>query len=210
MIAVGSTDPDDKRSHPFFWDPNSGSNYGPHISVIAPGNYIYGLHYLSNTNYDTYWGGTSQATPHVAGLASLLLAQNPARTPAQIKTIIENTAEDQVGDPSEDTPGWDQYYGWGRVNAYAALQVSQSIDKKDFPGLLAYPNPSQGKIQVRTNITIYKNADITISDLIGKILVRQKVNFPVTSFDLSDFGKGVFLMTFRSNEGISVKKIILQ
>jgi len=210
VIAVGSTNPDDKRSHPFFWDPDSGSNYGPHISVIAPGNFIYGLDYQSNTNYDYYWGGTSQATPHVAGLAALLFAQNPARTPAQIKTIIENSAEDQVGDPVEDTPGWDQYYGWGRVNAYAALQFSQGIDKKNIPNFLAYPNPSQGKFKVKANITTYMNAEITISDLIGKILVRQEVNSPVTSFDLSGFGKGVFLITIRNDESLSVQKIILQ
>ena len=124
VIAVGSTDPDDTRSNPFFWSSTSGSNFGSHISVVAPGNYIYGLNYQSNTNYNSYWGGTSQATPYVTGLASLLLAQDPTRTPAQIKSIIEATAEDQVGNPSEDTPGWDQYFGYGRINAFNALSVN--------------------------------------------------------------------------------------
>ncbi|MBI1221609.1 MAG: S8 family serine peptidase [Bacteroidetes bacterium] len=123
VIAVGSTNPDDTRSNPFFWSSASGSNYGNHISVVAPGNYIYGLSYQSNTDYSTYWGGTSQATPLVAGLASLLLAQDPTRTPAQIKSLIESTAEDQVGNTNEDTPGWDQYYGHGRINAFNALYV---------------------------------------------------------------------------------------
>jgi thermitase len=210
VIAVGSTDPDDTRSHPFFWDPNSGSNYGPHISVIAPGNYIYGLDYQSNTNYGYYWGGTSQATPHVAGLASLLLAQNPGKTPAQIKTIIENSAEDQVGDPVEDTPGWDQYYGWGRVNAYAALQTTQSIKNENFIGLMVYPNPSNGKIQVKANLPVYSNTELIISDLMGKVLSRKVMSAPVTSFDLSGFGKGVFIVTVKSDEAVFVKKIILQ
>jgi len=57
VIAVGSTDPDDSRSNPFFWSGTSGSCFGSHISVVAPGNYIYGLSYNSNTNYNTYWGG---------------------------------------------------------------------------------------------------------------------------------------------------------
>ncbi len=121
VIAVGATNPNDTRCNPFFWSTTSGSNYGSHISVVAPGNYIYGLNNTSNTNYSWYWGGTSQATPHVAGLAALLLAQDSTRTPAQIKKIIETTAQDQVGLSSEDTPGWDQYYGYGRINAYRAL-----------------------------------------------------------------------------------------
>jgi len=144
VIAVGSTDADDNRSDPFFWSETSGSNYGNHISVTAPGNFIYGLNYQSNSNYGSYWGGTSQATPHVAGLASLLLAQNPNRTPAQIKSIIEATAEDQVGNSTEDTPGFDQYYGHGRINAFNALSVLNSINTHGFQDadLEVFPNPA--------------------------------------------------------------------
>ena len=144
VIAVGSTDADDNRSDPFFWSETSGSNYGNHISVTAPGNFIYGLNYQSNSNYGSYWGGTSQATPHVAGLASLLLAQNPNRTPAQIKSIIEATAEDQVGNSTEDTPGFDQYYGHGRINAFNALSVLNRINTHGFQDadLEVFPNPA--------------------------------------------------------------------
>jgi len=183
---------------------------GPHISVVAPGNYIYGLDYQSNTNYGTYWGGTSQATPHVAGLASLLRAQNPGKTPAQIKTIIENSAEDQVGEPVEDTPGWDQYYGWGRVNAYAALQTTQSVKEHDLNALMVYPNPSSGQFQVKANLPSGSDAELVISDPMGKILNRKPMNSPVTSFDLSGFEKGVYIITMKCDEGISIKKIILQ
>ncbi|RZM18003.1 MAG: hypothetical protein EOO88_41875, partial [Pedobacter sp.] len=49
VIAVGSTNPDDTRSSPFFWGSASGSNFGSHISVIAPGNFIYSLAHNSNT-----------------------------------------------------------------------------------------------------------------------------------------------------------------
>jgi subtilisin family serine protease len=120
VIAVGATGPDDNRATPFSWSASSGSNYGSNICVVAPGAFIYGPS-PDGKDYDVCWSGTSQATPYVSGLASLLIAQDPSRTPDQIKKIIEATADDQVGNPAEDTKGWDEFYGYGRINAYKAL-----------------------------------------------------------------------------------------
>lgn len=113
VIAVGATRCDDHRA--------SFSNYGSHISVVAPGEAIFGLSYLSNTDYTGGMSGTSQATPHVAGLVALMLALDASKTPDQIKAIIEATAEDMVGVSTEDVAGFDNYYGHGRINAYQAL-----------------------------------------------------------------------------------------
>jgi len=118
-LAVGSTDPDDTRSKTFFW--GGGSNYGDGIDVVAPGNYIYALDYLTDTEYENLSGGTSNSTAYVSGLAALLLAQDPTRKPADLRAIIQETADDQVGKPEEDTPGWDRFHGYGRVNAFRAL-----------------------------------------------------------------------------------------
>ena len=118
-LAVGSTDPDDTRSRTFLG--GGGSNYGDGIDVVAPGNYIYELDYLTDTEYDYMSGGTSNSTAYVSGLAALLLAQDPTRKPADLRAIIQETADDQVGKPTEDTPGWDRYHGYGRINAFRAL-----------------------------------------------------------------------------------------
>ncbi len=120
-IAVGATTTNDHRAVPFPWSGTSGSNYGNHIDVVAPGDFIYGLDYTSNSNYNIAWSGTSQAVPYVSGIASLLFAVRPTLTAAQVRTILRTSANDLVGDPSEDTPGFDQYMGYGRVNAMAAL-----------------------------------------------------------------------------------------
>ena len=128
VLAVGATDTDDRRCRQFTW--GGGSNWGKHISVVAPGNRIYGLDYKDSYNYDVYWSGTSQATAYVSGLAALLLSQDPARTNKDLKEVITSTAVDQVGDPREDSPGWDEYYGYGRIDIYAALMFGKTPVEK--------------------------------------------------------------------------------
>jgi len=103
-IAVGATDRFDAWA--------SFSNYGPEIDVSAPGKEVYSTWRASTYRYND---GTSMATPCVSGLASLLMSYNFALSNAQIRQIIINTAEDR-GDP-----GFDEKFGNGRVNAYAAL-----------------------------------------------------------------------------------------
>lgn len=128
VMAIGATDTDDSRCREFTW--GGGSNWGKHISVIAPGNRVYGLDYKDNFNYDVYWSGTSQATAYVSGIAAVLLGQDPSRTNRDLKEIITQTAADKVGDPREDTSGWDQYYGYGRVDLYEALNHGKSPSGK--------------------------------------------------------------------------------
>lgn len=119
VLAVGATDTDDSRCLRFTW--GGGSCYGDHIGVVAPGNKIYGLDYEDLNNYDVYWSGTSQSTAIVSGIASLLYAQDNSRRRLELIDVITKTARDMVGDPREDKPGWDKYYGHGRVDAYLAL-----------------------------------------------------------------------------------------
>ncbi|PKL80387.1 MAG: hypothetical protein CVV25_04460 [Ignavibacteriae bacterium HGW-Ignavibacteriae-4] len=172
-IAVGSTDANDQRSSPFFWSKTSGSCFGQHIDVVAPGNYIYGLSYSSDVNYNTYWGGTSQATPLVSGICALLFAQNPNRSPDEIRTIIRNSSEDQVGRSFEDTPGFDIYHGYGRVNAFNALKYSISSveDYIDESSISFFPNPTHSNIIIKTDKKINS---INVFDLLGQEVHQQK------------------------------------
>ncbi|PKK82482.1 MAG: hypothetical protein CVT49_13345 [candidate division Zixibacteria bacterium HGW-Zixibacteria-1] len=77
-------------------------------------------------DYTCNFGGTSAACPQVAGIAAMVMSRRPdlADSNYLIYDIIKYSAEDQVG-PSygieADLPGFDQYYGWGRVNALRAL-----------------------------------------------------------------------------------------
>jgi thermitase len=209
VIAVGSTNPDDTRSHPFPWDPQSGSNFGSHISVVAPGNYIFGLDYQSNTNYSVYYSGTSQATAHVSGLASLLLAQDPDRTPAQIKSIIEATAEDTVGDPVEDTPGWDQYYGYGRINAFNALYLITGINPVNsrHQTSFVFPNPTSGKITIEF-LKFAFPGHLSILNLNGQELLQQTIFEPKTQIDINSLPSGVYFVRLTNDSAVEVCKMV--
>jgi hypothetical protein len=61
--------------------------------------------------------GSSAACPIAAGVAALVLSIEPDLTSDVVRHFIERSAKD-LGDP-----GWDQYYGWGRVDARAALDM---------------------------------------------------------------------------------------
>ncbi|HRE42174.1 MAG TPA: S8 family serine peptidase [Ignavibacteria bacterium] len=129
VFAIGATDTDDNRCTRFSW--GGGSCWGSHIGVVAPGNKIYGLDYEDVTNYDVYWSGTSQSTAIVSGLASLLLAQDKSRSYQDIMNVIKFTAVDGVGDPKEDKLGWDKYYGYGRVDAFNALNLKRNVSDEE-------------------------------------------------------------------------------
>ena len=73
-----------------------------------------------NYNGYAFLSGTSMATPHVAGVAALVWSANPSWTNAQILEALEVTAED-LG-----TPGYDTSFGWGLVQAKAALDELQN------------------------------------------------------------------------------------
>ena len=116
VLSVAATDYNDNTA--------SFSNFNSKINVSAPGVNVYstfptydftiGTKYGRSKNYDM-GSGTSMSTPHVAGLAALLFAQDSTRDNTTIRSIIEESADD-LG-----SPGWDKHYGWGRINVFNAL-----------------------------------------------------------------------------------------
>ncbi|MBD3390593.1 MAG: S8 family serine peptidase [Chitinivibrionales bacterium] len=146
VIAVGSTDPDDTRTISFLHkSEDSGSNYGDALDIVAPGNFVYFIQHDNDSAYNAASGGTSYSAPLVAGVASLLVAQDSSRTPGEIQDIIEGSADDQIGDPAEDTEGWDPYYGHGRLNAFGAVTYGQVLAEQKTRGRL----PARETVRVR-------------------------------------------------------------
>ena len=115
VIAVGALDSNNNLTN--------FSNRGPALDLTAPGVSI----------LSTFPGGyqkmsgTSMASPVVAGCASLVLGEHPEYIPSQVESVLENSATD-LG-----SPGFDTSFGYGKVNAYAAVCSGQPA-----------PNPSPG------------------------------------------------------------------
>jgi len=98
------------------------SSYGQNAFVAAPG-----VNITSTYPGDTYKGmsGTSMATPHVAGLFELAYAYMSSTeksfTNQQFLDLIGKSAED-VGSYPYNSDGWNQYFGYGRINAYKLIE----------------------------------------------------------------------------------------
>jgi thermitase len=107
VMAVAATTSSDTRA--------SFSNVGSYVDIAAPGVNIYNT-YFGNSYYAE--SGTSQATPHVAGLAALVWAKNPGYTAAQVRNRITSTAVD-LGAIGVDTS-----FGAGRIDVKQALGLT--------------------------------------------------------------------------------------
>jgi hypothetical protein len=79
------------------------SNWGPQVTVAAPGDPSHDLTCGSSADnaYVAGFGGTSGATPKVAAAAALMLQVNPALTHQQIQTILNRTGTPVISDPGK-------------------------------------------------------------------------------------------------------------
>ncbi len=109
------------------------STYGPGTFISAPGAAVLttdrtGTDGYSSGDYTTI-DGTSFASPYAAGVAALVLSVNPALTPDEVQAVLAETAVDR------GEPGYDTGYGWGFINAGAAvLAVAGSGCAADITG----------------------------------------------------------------------------
>jgi len=126
VIAVAATNRSGNRA--------SYSNYGSVVEISAPGGDTgTGNGVLSTLNTGTtvpagdtyaYYRGTSMATPHVVGVASLVLSVKPSLTPAQVLQVLQDTARDFPAGGTCTTSNC----GAGIVDAAAAVSAVSKPD----------------------------------------------------------------------------------
>lgn len=89
----------------------------------------------SDNGYTGRGSGTSYATPSVSGIIALMLETNPDLSPAEVKEILKLTAE-RRGEASapEVDPFWNRDFGFGMVDAYAAVSMAIDFKQKGLNG----------------------------------------------------------------------------
>lgn len=151
ITSVAATDSTDARTG---W-----SSYGNYVDVAAPGAGIYTT--ASGGGYASV-SGTSFSSPITAGVYALMISANPNSTPANLDSALFNTALDK------GTAGWDTYFGWGRVDAYAAVsKVKGSTPTDTQAPSVAITSPVSGAVQglVPVNVSASDNVGVTRVEL---------------------------------------------
>ncbi|MEG4090493.1 S8 family serine peptidase [Microcoleus sp. Pol12B4] len=126
---------------PGTWLPETGYiGTPPEVTQYLPGLGVFTADRVGDRGYDwgdytDTFGGTSSATPVVAGVAGLILSANPRLTAREVRGILEQTAE-KIVDPDPDPQlgnrmgnydpnnGRSDWFGYGKVNAFKAVQAA--------------------------------------------------------------------------------------
>jgi subtilisin family serine protease len=157
VIAVTATDSNDA--------PAGFTSFGSWVEVAAPGVNIYST--VWDDSY-TYMSGTSMACPHVVGVAALVWSQFPSATRDWVRAQLRYTADD-LG-----SLGFDEYYGYGRVNAEKAVgQLAPTHDVL----ILSWEKPAHirsGEL-VLLNVTVMNFGTSNEQDLTVQLLVNDEV-----------------------------------
>lgn len=194
VVSVGAINNTGALASPFCW--GGGSNIGDHIDLVAPGDYIVGLSHTNPSN-GSFWCGTSQAAPMVAGVVSLMLSINTDLSPAEVKQILRETAR---GD------GWNRSRGTGVLDAHAAVAyVVENLGTRaiaDIPMGISleqnFPNPFNPSTTISFQIPEQSHVTLSVFTADGRrvgVLVDEvrAAGAHVTSFDASGLGSGVYL-----------------
>jgi thermitase len=115
VIAVSAVDVNDL---PAYY-----SSSGPQVELAAPGDRIFST---VNFSYGVQ-SGTSQAAPHVSGVAALVWSLRPTWTAAHIRQVLDSTAHDVW------IRGRDELTGFGRIDALAAVKAANPLRLHYFP-----------------------------------------------------------------------------
>ena len=161
MIPISATDSNDVKT--------SWSSYGNFVALAAPGA---GIWTTSKGGIYQAWNGTSFASPLAAGVAALVMAANRNLDNLTVESILYASAVD-LG-----PAGRDSFYGYGRVNAAAA--VASAVARIVVPDTVP---PTSLITAPAANLTVagLVPVDVTATDNVGVNRVELKVNGSVVA-----------------------------
>ncbi len=135
--------------------------------------------------------GTSMAAPHVAGAAALMLEENGSLSPAEIKTLLQQNADD-LGDE-----GWDNVYGWGRINIEKTID-NLPPEKGELSIIITDPNAGS-TYSVNEPFDLIARVDCFGGDGCGDVTVTAKFCADLNCSDFLDITTGTQLYTDDDN-----------
>ncbi len=162
MIPVSATDGSDLRA--------SWSSFGSYVALSAPG---VGIWTTSNDGGYRAASGTSFSAPITAGVAALVMAAKPSLSSAQVENLLYTTAQD-LG-----TAGRDIYFGYGRVDASAAVIAAAGTVAVDTQAPTVSIAAPLGSASVSGLTTV----DASASDNVGVTKVVLQVNGSTVATD---------------------------
>lgn len=155
MIPVSATDSNDAKA--------SWSSFGSYVAVAAPGAGIW------TTSADGSYAsvsGTSFSSPITAGVVALMMATKPTLSASQVESLLYSTAVD-LG-----TTGRDTYYGYGRIDAAAAVAAATATVAADTQApAVAIAAPLGG-----SSVSGLTGVDVSATDNVGVTRVELRVN----------------------------------
>ena len=163
-----------------------------------------GMHYIN--------GGTSIASPVVAGVAGLYFSRDSEANWLEVKNaIVDNALADMF---TGILPG--NQFGFGKLDAFATLTIpfQSTVGLTDYSRefLEIYPNPSGGQFYVQTKNDPIKS--ICIYDIAGRLILQKSSNFPIGeaySLDLTPFNSGIYILQSELISGVLASaKLILE
>ena len=159
VIAVSATNQDDSFA--------KFSNRGEYVDISAPGTDIISTD--TDGMYSTMTG-TSMATPFISGVSALILSKNPYLSADEVESILIKSSKD-LG-----IKGKDNYFGYGRVDAAAALKQTPSLVKNLKISTSNLQQNGKNTVDASFNVEEGRKVSIYITDKKGKTIKNLITN----------------------------------
>ena len=164
--------------------------------VVAQGVAAY---VVSELNSITTNNGTSFSSPITAGSLASFWQALPNASNTEIMNYVRQSASQYL------TP--DYNYGYGIPDLGLALNIGLSLQEENTSEIKIFPNPVGNMLHIHLT-EIVEDSNLTIYNVLGKIVLNQKINTTVNSVDVSSMASGLYLLSIQTKNSSKTFKFI--